>query len=274
MRMKALLPLLLLAPLSAQAEPQSTAWFGGEFSADVVMSKPDNPANQAKGKIFVGQRKVRAQGEHQGITKSVIVDHVARKAYTLLDSSKQYHEGIGQAPMPPSPDIDVLPADGESGCNLDKGPKCAKLGVEKVGAVDAEKWQISITNPQTNQTVSTFVWADPQRHVVVRQQSDAGPLMERLLVASEAVEGRATEKWEFINTFNNQTRKSTQWIDAKLRVPVRVMIEGKTVVEVKNIQEGPQAAELFQVPAGYQVMQPQAQPMPPRAGQAAPGSGR
>lgn len=269
-----LLPVLLLTPALLQAEP----WFGGEFSADVVMTKADNPANQASGKIFVGNLKIRAQGQHQGVSKSVIVDHMARKAYTLLDSAKQYHEGIGQGMPPPSPDVDILPADKESGCNQEKGPKCAKVGQEKVGSLDAEKWQVTVTNPQNNQTVSTLVWVDPQRRIVLRQQPDKGPTMERLLQGVEPVEGRPTEKWEFVNTFNNQSRKHEQWIDAKLRIQVKVAMEGKTVLEVKGIKEGPQPIELFQVPTGYQQMQPQppkqASQAAPQAPQAAPQAGQ
>jgi hypothetical protein len=66
-------------------------------------------------------------------------------------------------------------------------------------------------------------------------------------VGSEAVNGRDTVKYE--NVAADKT-VSYIWIDAKLHFPVQW--DGPVGTrELRNIQEAPQAAELFEIPAGY-----------------------
>jgi outer membrane lipoprotein-sorting protein len=60
--------------------------------------------------------------------------------------------------------------------------------------------------------------------------------------------GRTCEKWLL-------TRKSgdtmTMWVDQKLHFPIRTETSAGSVYEYSNIQEGPQPASLFELPAGY-----------------------
>ncbi len=66
-------------------------------------------------------------------------------------------------------------------------------------------------------------------------------------VGNDTVNGRSTVKYEGTNA-SGET--STFWIDPKLRFPVKW--EGKNNSgELRDIQEGTQAASLFEVPAGY-----------------------
>jgi hypothetical protein len=69
-------------------------------------------------------------------------------------------------------------------------------------------------------------------------------------VGNETVNGRSTTKYEATNAKGDT---SAFWLDPKLRFPVKW--QGKNAGwELQNIQEGPQAASLFDVPAGYTKM--------------------
>lgn len=66
-------------------------------------------------------------------------------------------------------------------------------------------------------------------------------------VGSDTVNGRSTVKYEATNA---KGESGTFWLDPKLRFPVKW--EGKNHAgELRNIQEGSQAASLFDIPAGY-----------------------
>ena len=70
-------------------------------------------------------------------------------------------------------------------------------------------------------------------------------------VGHETVNGRDTIKYEGTN---NKGESGFFWIDPKLRFPVKWQDQKDPDDggELRNIQEGPQAASLFEVPAGYQ----------------------
>jgi hypothetical protein len=69
-------------------------------------------------------------------------------------------------------------------------------------------------------------------------------------VGSESVNGRNTVKYEGTNS-SGET--NSVWLDSKLRFPVKW--QGKNNGgEMRNIQEGPQPASLFEIPAGYTKM--------------------
>lgn len=69
-------------------------------------------------------------------------------------------------------------------------------------------------------------------------------------VGSERVNGRSTVKYEGTNSAGET---STVWLDSKVRFPIKW--DGKNGGgELRNIQEGPQPASLFEVPSGYTKM--------------------
>lgn len=66
----------------------------------------------------------------------------------------------------------------------------------------------------------------------------------------ETVNGRDTVKYEGTNSSGES---KTAWLDAKVRFPIKW--QGKdSGGELRNIQEGPQPASLFEIPAGYSKM--------------------
>ncbi|MEO5363518.1 MAG: DUF4412 domain-containing protein [Magnetococcus sp. DMHC-8] len=279
--------LCLSAWLGQPATAQAAVWYTGEFSADIVMTDPRAPDNKARGTFFVGKDRFRAEGVLQGKQKVLIVHPQERKVWMLSPAEKTYYAGAGSAPIPPKPDIERLPGDSDGPCKQDKAITCARLGTEKLNGVETEKWEIKIqppapppgqagsAAPDQQPAQKVLVWADPARHIVVRQQPEAGPSMERVLVATEQLAGRSTEKWAISQTFQGNTQKFFRWIDSKLRVPVREEEDGKVVMELVNIQEKAQPTALFEVPKDFKEVQPpalprEAEPMPPPPGEKPP----
>lgn len=66
-------------------------------------------------------------------------------------------------------------------------------------------------------------------------------------VGSETVNGRSTVKYEGTNANGDLTHF---WIDPKVRFPVKWESKGSNW-ELRNLQEGPQPASLFEIPDGY-----------------------
>jgi hypothetical protein len=70
-------------------------------------------------------------------------------------------------------------------------------------------------------------------------------------VGSETIDGRGTVKYEATNANGDV---SHFWLDPKLRFPVKW--DGKNSAgELRNIQEGAQAASLFEIPPGFVKME-------------------
>ncbi len=72
---------------------------------------------------------------------------------------------------------------------------------------------------------------------------------------TETLNGRAADKWEISQTVQGQTLLTRVWVDTKLHVWTKVeVLAGSNLVfsnELQDIQEGPQPASLFVVPADY-----------------------
>ncbi len=68
-------------------------------------------------------------------------------------------------------------------------------------------------------------------------------------IGTDTVHGRTCDKWEFTNSGH----VSTFWLDQKLHFPIKVVTENSSM-ELVNIKEGPQGADLFRVPPDYQKM--------------------
>lgn len=67
----------------------------------------------------------------------------------------------------------------------------------------------------------------------------------------ENVNGRQTDKWEFITTRQGQTVRAVFWVDRRLRTPIRKEFPGGHLSELRDIKEGVQPAHMFTVPQGY-----------------------
>lgn len=239
------------------------AWFGKSFSADIVMSNPQDPSSVARGKLYVGEGRIRGDGEFKGDSRGVIVIPGERKLWTVLSGKKQYYEGMGDAPPPPMPDEQAMPGEAGSPCQS-QAVTCTKLGEEQVNGRQTEKWQVVISDRGQSQYI--WLWMDPSIKVVIHQQYKDGPTMNRVFRGMETVNGRHAEKWELITTFKGKTQRSFQWVDRSLKATVRSTGgDGKFSFDLTNIQEGPQPDSLFQIPAGFtQIEAPKRQEQQPQ----------
>ncbi|MBF0341800.1 MAG: hypothetical protein HQL95_12695, partial [Magnetococcales bacterium] len=237
------LAVLLTLPGVARA----ASWYSAPFSAEVVMINPVDAKDRASGKLFVGPDRFRAEGVYQGSKKVLIVNMTDRKAFTLFPDKKEYHEGMSEALMPPRPDVERMPDDPQGPCKTDPQLTCSREGNETIHGIPTDKWQVKASGKDGAAFLVT-IWVDPKRRIVIRQQPDNGPLMERKLVATEKLNGRDTEKWEFIHSYKEQRNSHLQWVDAALRIPVRMGEGRQATMEVTSLKDGPQEATLFQVP--------------------------
>lgn len=95
-------------------------------------------------------------------------------------------------------------------------------------------------------------------------------------IGPETVNGRTAVKIEGTSPAGEQ---SFGWIDTRLKFLIKSQSAKGAGLELRNIQEGPQPASLFEIPADYQKMDPQAmqrmmqQRATGGAGGGAPGGG-
>ncbi|MBF0180304.1 MAG: hypothetical protein HQM03_09800 [Magnetococcales bacterium] len=254
------IPVLLATLALPTGAAHAANWYNSPFSADILMTNPENPKDQAKGKLFVGPDRFRSEGMYQGTKKVLIINLADRKAFTLLPDKKEYHEGMSEALMPPKPDVELMPGDPQGPCKTDAQLNCAAAGNETINGIPTEKWTVKASAKEVAYQVS--LWIDPKRRIVIKQQPENGPTMERKLLGVEKVNGRDTEKWEFTHSFKDKRNSYLQWIDVNLRIPVRMGEGRNSPMEISNIAEGNQDAALFQVPKDFKQVAP---PAPPSA---------
>jgi len=72
-------------------------------------------------------------------------------------------------------------------------------------------------------------------------------------LGTETVDGNLCTKWQLTGTGERAGTKVTVWIDQKTGIPIKSQTP-RGSMELTNIQQGPQSASLFEVPAGYQKM--------------------
>jgi len=72
-------------------------------------------------------------------------------------------------------------------------------------------------------------------------------------LGEETVDGRHTTKWEITEMINGQAGTQLVWVDGNLHSIVKMQY-GPSIIELQNIQEGPQSPSLFVVPADYRQM--------------------
>lgn len=76
----------------------------------------------------------------------------------------------------------------------------------------------------------------------------SGEMSDCRRLGAEMMNGQATQKWEYTNT---DGERLTSWIATQLRFPVKTTADNGATVDIRNVVVGPQAANLFAVPAGF-----------------------
>jgi hypothetical protein len=131
----------------------------------------------------------------------------------------------------------------------------ALMGMQQVMIVDLER-DIMWTLLPEERMYMEFVLDDTDKaELGVTQPIDGPPCpedSEARQLGTERIEGREAELWECRDPVEGVSKL---WIDTKLKFPVRVEEADGATMQMRNIQEGSQPGELFQLPAGYTQMQ-------------------
>ena len=224
------------ASAAAPAEPV-------EFSADTVQSTPQGGSVQ--GRLYVGRLGMRREYARNGQQVVEIVNRGLGNSCMLFPADRTYMERSvpSQQPggTPTSKRIDPC-------AGAPQGVTCTRLGTEVVGGRQTEHWEIVAAHQ--GRTMRTEQWIDTERGIPLRQSFPGGS-MELRLLGEETIDGRIAEKWEMTRASQEQTHRSTQWYDRKLQMALREELPGSYRRELRNVVEGPQPANLFELPAGY-----------------------
>jgi len=86
------------------------------------------------------------------------------------------------------------------------------------------------------------------------QAKDRGISCTKL--ASEKIGDRLTDKWELTMMREGNPIKTLVWIEPKLGMPIREESSGMIAMELRNIKEEAQPDSLFEIPEGYQKVEP------------------
>lgn len=230
----------------------SVAFAGPQFSAETVQTTAQGQVT--KGKIYVGDNRVRTEGAQNGQQFVQVSDNANGVSYFIMPDQRSYMEMRVPVAAPLAKGKPVDPC-----ANL-QGVTCRKVGSEAIGGRAAIRWEMS--SSAGGQTRSMTQWIDDERGTPLRVQASDGSATEAKLVAKEQHEGRNVEKWETTMSRAGQAPVTqVQWLDPELGVPVRGTGPDGSSFELRGIRVGAQPADLFTVPAGFQkVESPQAQP--------------
>jgi hypothetical protein len=73
-------------------------------------------------------------------------------------------------------------------------------------------------------------------------------------IGEATIDGRSTTVYR---TTSPAGRNFIGWIDLELKFPLQIAMEDGSTITVRNIQEGPQSAPLFEIPPGFHKFDPQ-----------------
>jgi hypothetical protein len=238
--------LALFAPMASAALP------GVEFSATAVQQAPNQPVREAR--MVVTPDKVRMEYKDKDQTLIEITDLAAGRSLRVMPDSGTYEvqqarpqvlEQIRQAQGPKSP------------CVGNPQASCKQLGEETLFGRPVVKWEMAVE--YQGRTYRSLYWLDKERFMPLRQMWADGTVNELRPVGKEMLGSRATEKWEMVTKRSNgQTTTATQWFDVELGLVIREELPGGYLRELRDIRVGPQDPALFEVPAGYRQVAPQA----------------
>lgn len=94
---------------------------------------------------------------------------------------------------------------------------------------------------------------DPRNIAAV--MNEAAGQVEREALGKEEIDGRLTDKYKVTYTYGGETASMFVWTTQASNIPVKTMaVDGSWSMEYKNLKEGPQSADLFEIPAGYEKM--------------------
>jgi len=165
---------LVVAALAATVGPLQAREWGPDFSAQMVITNPNN-TSQSKSADFVSSKgrtrttskipKKRAAKQGMGTVQVDIINPYEGAIWRVFPETGKYYEsrgeGVEKLPAP------LLPSDSEHPCNTGDELKCSNLGSETINGRATDKWQI--TAPSKDAEVTTTLWFDVELGVPIRE---------------------------------------------------------------------------------------------------------
>ncbi len=234
-------------------------WFAAEFSAEMVQAAPQQP--EATARLYVGATGVRTEFEKNGRELVQIIVPEERISWLISPKEKTYE--IHHLPSLP-PELAAMAVTPVSPCSTVATASCRRVGTERVGGREAEKWHVT---HQRDATRTMQVWVDKDHRFVLRQTVDGELTFERRFIGIEQRDGRQLEKWESSSrTAAGRLARGHEWYDPELHVATRQELPGAYVRELRDIRAGKQPEELFQIPSGYRKVEALRPAIPNRSG--------
>ena len=239
---------LIFAALIGLASSPAEAGPKKPFTATAVQSAP-NAATQS-GQIYVSDQGTRFEFSEQGRDIVQIVMTEQRIMRVLFPADKVYMETQAPADTPLMTEDDTVP------CPKVNGMTCAKLGVDKFGTMDVERWSQTFKGNDAKSTL----WWDESRKMIVRQEYPDGSIMQLSLGGTVDYYGRKTEQWNVSyvagqvqgqGQAQGQVRKGMRLIDTDLGIIVKDQAPTGVVRELQNVKVVEVSADWFKVPAGF-----------------------
>jgi len=242
-----------LVAVSGTAHAESNV----QFSGLAVQSGPEGKTREAQ--VYVGDNQVRLEHNRNGQPMVEIYDMKHQRMLLLVPQQKVYMQRDLAPGMAGNP---IKPPEDSNPCASLPDARCKKIGSDTLYGRSVSQWEMSVE--RDGETLNSLHWMDDQRHMSLRDVWPDGSTTESVLQGKETLHGRPTERWEQTTTQADGKKHTTkQWYDPELQIAIREEMPGGFFREIRDIRVGPQPAELFSIPAGYQRVESDKQAVPP-----------
>jgi len=188
-----------------------------EFSADIVRT----PAHgNESAKVYVGSSRMKLESYRNGQPESGAIWDANAQAMTLLLDTQHAYIGGSNTSL-------VSKMMAQSGA-----PPIWRLFHPTSSSDPCSSW---------NALMQTYAAHDTSFHTTFACQNQGNDL----------VGGRSAQRWLVTSTDRNGRKASgTAWIDSRLHIVSKTQ-DSTGTMQLANIQEGPQPASVFAIPASY-----------------------
>jgi len=222
--------------LVLQAPVVRAGWFGADFSAEVVQGSAQG--QDLRGKMYVGAGRVRTEMKQGDQRLIEIINPNKGQAWMLDDGRKVYEQRS-------VPRLDAKGGISPNPCDRIAGAECRQLPDEVVNARSTKKWLLKVNGKERLQ------WNDADYGFPIQIVEAGQIVMSMRYLGEEALQGRRVERWRALQYSGQGVIESEQWYDPQLNIAIRQVAKDGSFRELRNIQLGPQAEALFELPQDY-----------------------
>jgi len=243
----------LLAVLIISSGLSSAYAFTQSFSAEAIQSAPGIQSTSMKLHVLKDKAVRIEMNTPQGkVVQQYFSDTGLMRV--IYPARKEFIEQKSPAPLTMPGEVAMNP------CDTLPGAKCENLGEESVNGKQSVHWKVTRNGPdQTPFTIEQ--WLDKDRGITLRETLPNGTSINATMTGNEDLNGRSAERWDVVMTsVDGKTQSGTRWYDVELGITIRESFPNGSVRELINIQVKEPAAELFQVPDGFNKLTVPSQP--------------